>query len=151
MSTGVSLARREQKQRKGQMCKAWFLSQVQNGLRQWFILPDCRHMAEAMKLCWYFQSLEIFISVAWCSLLSEVINTVVFNSWSLWCFSLPPTQLDEWSQWHLPVVLGNRRSGGREAADKGPVQCNIKDLHSWTQLALQLWELHRYLFGGKTD
>lgn len=57
------------------MCKARFPSQIQNGLRQRFILPDCRHMAEMMKVCRYFQSLEFCICVAWCSLSSETIDT----------------------------------------------------------------------------
>lgn len=56
------------------MCKAWFPSQIQNGLRQQFILPDCRHMAETRKVYRYFQSLEVCIRVAWCSLSSETID-----------------------------------------------------------------------------
>lgn len=52
---------------------------MQNGLRQWFILLDCRHMAEMVKFCRYFQSLEFLICAACCSLSSEAIDVVAFE------------------------------------------------------------------------
>lgn len=120
MSTGVSLARREQKQRKGQMCKVSF--------------PNAKWTEAMVHPAWLQahgrdgEVLQVFPELGVFNLCGLVLPFIWGHRrcciWVLKSSDVPQTS--DPAGWVKPLSRArNGRSAGRGAADIGPAQCNI--------------------------